>query len=82
MCSRVTRWSSDVTNCDLSPPRPTAVETACKVGDEDDGAAIIVALRKLQTEIEELASQVLPLLTKEQQNVTHPPFKQSLPRVR
>jgi hypothetical protein len=53
----------------------TAVETACKVGDEDDGAAIIVALRKLQTEIEELASQVLPLLTKEQQNVTQSPVK-------
>lgn len=46
-----------------------AVEAACKMGDDEDGAAIVLALRKLQGQIEELADQVLPPLTREQRKV-------------
>ena len=46
-----------------------AVEGACKVGVHEDGVAIAGALLKLQREVEELADQVLPPLTDEQQEM-------------
>jgi hypothetical protein len=46
-----------------------AVEAACNRGDDEDGVVILVALRKLRCDIEQLADQVLPPLTREQQRV-------------
>jgi hypothetical protein len=44
-----------------------AVEAACEDGDEEGGSAIVLGLRKLRAEIDELADMVLPPLPPEEQ---------------
>jgi hypothetical protein len=59
-----------------------AVECACKLGVQEDGVVITGALSKIQRELEELADQVLPPLSEEQQDVLrgtkHQPSKMKL----
>ena len=43
-----------------------AVDMALKDAEEDDSTAIVMACRRLQADIDELADQVLPPLTEEQ----------------
>ena len=43
-----------------------AVDMALKDVDDDDRTAIVMACRRLQADIDELADQVLPPLTEEQ----------------